>query len=168
EDDEAKRVFSEIVEYDPNGEFTRRLLGDIFLRHGWAQEAYRQYQDLVALTGEPSDVIRMARAAAGADRTDEALRLLRKVASGEGRPGPDDPRRFARLHATVLLAELLATNESIPKDQLERELKRLSLFDGPTTWTFLSWQDLEHSLTLGVEASSTESEASKRAALRTR
>ena len=171
EEDEAKRVFSEIVEYDPNGEFTRRLLGDIFLRHGWAQEAYRQYQDLVSLTGKPSDVIRMAKAAAGAGRTDQALRLLRRVASGEGRPGPDDPRRFARLHAAVLLAVLLATEDSIPKPELERELKRLQLFDSPTTWTFLVWQDLEQTLTLGVEPPSpgtTESDAAKRAALRTR
>ncbi|HLT40270.1 MAG TPA: hypothetical protein VK034_28520, partial [Enhygromyxa sp.] len=170
QEDEAKRVFSEIVEYDPSGESTRRLLGDIFLRHGWHQEAYRQYQDLVSLTGEPTDVIRLARAAAGAGRVDEALRLLRKVASGEGRPGPEDPRRFARLHAAVLLAQMLATEEDVPKDSLERELERLQLFDGPTTWTFVSWSDLEHQLILGIELSKEPSkdeiEAAKRAALR--
>lgn len=151
QDEEAKRVFSEIVEYDPEGQSTRRLLGDIFLRHGWYQEAYRQYQDLVSLTGAPSDVIRMARAAAGAGRVDEGLRLLRKVASGEGRPGVDDPRRFARLHAAVLLAEMLASDESLPKDKLEAELERLQLFDAPATWTLVTWTDLEHGLTLGVE-----------------
>jgi len=161
EDDEARRVFSEIVEYDPNGVSTRRLLGDIFLRHRWHQAAYRQYQDLVALTGEATDVIRLARAAAGAGRVDEALRLLRKVASGEGRPGPDDPRRFARLHAALLLAELLASDADLPKAELERELKRLQLFDSPTTWTFLSWEDLEHTLILAVEP-----DATKPAALR--
>jgi Ca-activated chloride channel family protein len=149
--EEAKRVFSEIVEYDPEGQYTRRLLGDIFLRHGWYQEAYRQYQDLVSLTGEPSDVIRMARAAAGAGRVDEGLRLLRKVASGEGRPGVDDPRRFARLHAAALLAEMLASDESLPKDKLEAELERLQLFDAPATWTLVTWTDLEHGLLLGVE-----------------
>jgi Ca-activated chloride channel family protein len=172
EEDEAKRVFSEIVEYDPSGESTRRLLGDIFLRHGWYQEAYRQYQDLVSITGAPNDVIRQARAAAGAGRVDEALRLLRKVATGEGRPGPEDPRRFARLHAAVLLAQMLATEEGLPKDSLERELERLQLFDGPTTWTFLSWSDLEQQLTLGIEPlgpepTEAELEAAKRAALRT-
>lgn len=148
---EAKRVFSEIVEYDPDGEYTRRLLGDIFLRHGWHQEAYHQYQDLVALTGEPTDLIRMARAAAGAGRVDEGLRLLRKVASGEGRPGVDDPRRFARLHAAALLAEMLASDDTLPKDKLEAELERLQLFDAPATWTLITWTDLQHALTLGTE-----------------
>jgi Ca-activated chloride channel family protein len=172
EEDEAKRVFSEIVEYDPDGEYTRRLLGDIFLRHGWYQEAYRQYQDLVELTGEPTDVIRVARAAAGAGRVDEGLRLLRKVAAGEGRPGVDDPRRFARLHAAVLLAEMLASDEDLPKDKLAHELERLQLFDTPTTWTFLTWPDLEHQLILGVEplakdAGAEAREAAERAALRT-
>jgi hypothetical protein len=151
-------VFSEIVEYDPEGQYTRRLLGDIFLRHGWYQEAYHQYQDLVGLTGEPTDMIRMARAAAGAGRVDEGLRLLRKVATGEGRPGVDDPRRFARLHAAVLLAEMLASEESLPKEKLEAELERLQLFDAPATWTLVTWTDLEQGLTLGVEppAESTE------------
>jgi Ca-activated chloride channel family protein len=172
EEDEAKRVFSEIVEYDPSGEYTRRLLGDIFLRHGWYQEAYRQYQDLVSITGAPTDVIRQARAAAGAGRVDEALRLLRKIATGEGRPGPEDPRRFARLHAAVLLAQMLATEEAVPRDSLERELERLQLFDGPTTWTFVNWSDLEQQLTLGIEPLGPEPteeqiEAAKLAALRT-
>jgi Ca-activated chloride channel family protein len=173
--EEAKRVFSEIVEYDPEGQHTRRLLGDIFMRHGWYQEAYHQYGDLVALTGEPTDVIRMARAAAGAGRVDEGLRLLRKVASGEGRPGVDDPRRFARLHAAVLLAEMLASEEGLPKDKLEAELERLQLFDAPATWTLVTWTDLEHELTLGVEppAESAETDgrevaldAARKAALR--
>jgi Ca-activated chloride channel family protein len=175
--EEAKRVFSEIVEYDPEGETTRRLLGDIFLRHGWYQEAYHQYQDLVGLTGQPTDVIRMARAAAGAGRVDEGLRLLRKVAGGEGRPGVDDPRRFARLHAAVLLAEMLASDDSLPKDKLEAELERLQLFDAPTTWTLVTWTDLEHALTLGTEpidlAADTDAsilaaarEAARKAALR--
>ena len=149
ERDEAKRVFSEIVEFDPGGEASRRMLGDIFLRHGWDQEAYHQYADLLALTGDPADAIRMARAAAGAGRVDEALRLLRKVATGEGRPGADDPRRWARLHAALLLAQMLATEDALPADKLARELKRLQLFDAPTTWTFLLWQDLDSTLVLG-------------------
>ncbi|PRQ10057.1 VIT domain-containing protein [Enhygromyxa salina] len=172
QDEEAKRVFSEIVEYDPSGEYTRRLLGDIFLRHGWYQEAYRQYQDLVSLSAAPTDVIRMARAAAGAGRVDEGLRLLRKVIGGEGRPGVDDPRRFARLHAAVLIGELLATDDQLPRAKLERELDRLQLFDTPTTWTLISWRDLEHDLTLGVEPLAADAdraaiEAAKKAALQT-
>jgi tetratricopeptide (TPR) repeat protein len=147
--DEAKRVFSEIVEFDPGGEASRRMLGDIFLRHGWYQEAYHQFDDLLAATSEPGDAIRMARAAAGAGRVDEGLRLLRKVATGEGRPGADDPRRWARLHAAILLAQMLGSDDTVPADKLTRELKRLQLFDAPTTWTFVIWEDLASSLVLG-------------------
>ncbi|EDM80677.1 protein containing a von Willebrand factor type A domain [Plesiocystis pacifica SIR-1] len=166
--DEAKRIYSEIVEYDPQSPETRRLLGDIFLRHGWYQEAYRQFGDLFDLSGAPEDAVRLARAAAGAGRVDEGLRVLRQVAIGEGRPGLDDPRRWARMHAAFLLAQLHdeESDEAI-KAKLGRELKRLQLFDAPTTWTFVVWRDLEHSLTLGpalAELGDDEAVAAARAA----
>ena len=150
--EEAQRLFSEIVEFDPKSASSRKLLGDIFLRHGWYDGAYRQYEDLVALQAdEPLAGIRLARAAAGTGRTDEALRTLRKIASGEGRPGADDPRRYARLHAVAYLAGLLGQAEGsvdIPAESVARELRRLQLFDGPSTWTILVWQDLEADLIL--------------------
>jgi len=148
--EQAQRVFSEIVEFDPRSPGSRRLLGDIFFRHHWFDRAYRQYEDLVEMT--PDDalaIIRLARAAAGQGRTDEALRILRKVAAGEGRPGADDPRRFARLHAAVYLAGLLADNDAkTPAVSVARELGRLQLFDAPATWTLLVWDDLGARLTL--------------------
>jgi len=151
--EQAQRVFSEIVEFDPRSPDSRRLLGDIFFRHHWFDRAYRQYEDLVEMT--PDDalaIIRLARAAAGQGRTDEALRILRKVASGEGRPGADDPRRFARLHAAVYLAGLLAANDAkTPAASVARELGRLQLFDAPATWTLLVWDDLGARLTLTTD-----------------
>ena len=151
--EQAQRVFSEIVEFDPRSPGSRRLLGDIFFRHHWFDRAYRQYEDLVEMT--PDDalaIIRLARAAAGQGRTDEALRILRKVAAGEGRPGADDPRRFARLHAAVYLAGLLADNDGkTPLASVARELGRLQLFDAPATWTLLVWDDLEARLTLASD-----------------
>ena len=148
--EQAQRVFSEIVEFDPRSPGSRRLLGDIFFRHHWFDRAYRQYEDLVEMT--PDDalaVIRLARAAAGQGRTDEALRILRKVAAGEGRPGADDPRRFARLHAAAYLAGMLADNDGkTPLASVARELGRLQLFDAPGTWTLLLWDDLGARLTL--------------------
>ncbi|HET6581842.1 MAG TPA: VIT domain-containing protein, partial [Nannocystaceae bacterium] len=151
ETDEARRVFSELVEFDPASTPSRRMLGDVFLRHGWSDEAYRQYDDLA--TAAPDDAaigIRLARAAAGAKRGDEALRLLRKVAAGEGRPGADDPRRHARLHAAALLAAMLAgdAKSEVPAASVARELRRLQLFDAPATWTLLVWDDLAAQLVL--------------------
>jgi len=150
--DEAQRLFSELVEFDPQSASSRKLLGDIFLRHGWYDGAYRQYEDLVALQADdPLAGIRLARAAAGAGRTDEALRTLRKIAAGEGRPGADDPRRYARLHAVAYLAALLGKAEGsseISAESVTRELRRLQLFDGPSTWTLLVWEDLEAELVL--------------------
>ncbi|MGH1341656.1 MAG: VIT domain-containing protein [Nannocystales bacterium] len=150
--DEAQRLFSEIVEFDPTSAASRKLLGDIFLRHGWYDGAYRQYEDLVELqTDDALAGIRLARAAAGTGRTDEALRTLRKIAAGEGRPGANDPRRFARLHAVAYLARILeqATDSAdIPAQSVARELRRLQLFDGPSTWTLLVWEDLAANLVL--------------------
>ncbi len=153
QEEQAQRVFSEIVEFDPRSPGSRRLLGDIFFRYHWYERAYRQYQDLVEMT--PDDalaVIRLARAAAGTGRVDEALRILRKVAAGEGRPGADDPRRFARLHAAAYLALLLADPKAeTPAASVARELGRLQLFDAPAVWTLLVWDDLGARLTLSSD-----------------
>jgi len=147
----ALRLFSEIVEFDPYSQVSRRLLGDIFLRHGWYDEAYRQFEDLVELVPEDATAsIRLARAAAGAGRVDEGLRLLRQVAAGEGRPGANDPRRWARLLAAAYLAGLLESKEA-PSASVTRELKRLQLFEGPTTWTLVVWEDLEAQLVLAED-----------------
>ncbi len=151
--DQAQRMFSEIVEFDPANPVSRRLLGDIFLRHGWYDAAYRQYEDLTALQpDDPTAPIRLARAAAGTGRVDEALRTLRRLASGEGRPGANDPRRFARLHAAALLGGLLrdalAGSAKIPEAGVTRELRRLQLFDGASSWTLLVWDDLQAELVL--------------------
>jgi hypothetical protein len=156
--DDAKRIYSEIVEFDPSGPASRQLLGDVFLRHGWFEEAYRQYDTLVGLsTDQPAAAMRLARAAAGAERVDEALRILRKVAAGEGRPGTDDPRRFARLLAAFYLGHLLAEPDAAtPTAGVEGELKRLQLFDGPSTWTLLAWQDLQARLVLSPVAPNSE------------
>lgn len=150
---QAQRIFSEIVEFDPLSPHSRRLLGDIFFRYHWYERAYRQYQDLTEMTPEDAlATIRLARAAAGTGRVDEALRILRKVAAGEGRPGADDPRRFARLHAAAYLATLLAAPDGkTPADSVARELGRLQLFDAPATWTLVVWDDLGARLTLAAD-----------------
>ncbi|MBK8234959.1 MAG: hypothetical protein IPK74_05345 [Deltaproteobacteria bacterium] len=149
--DDAQRVLSEIVEFDPESIDNRRLLGDIFLRHGWFDGAYEQYDDLAQLVPDDAAVaIRLARAAAGTGRIDEALRILRKLAADEGRPGADDPRRFARLHAAAYLARMMA-DTGTPKASIAAELRRLQLFDAPTTWTLLTWHDLDARLVLARE-----------------
>jgi hypothetical protein len=153
---EAVRTYSEIVEFDPASRPSRILLGDIYLAHSWYEPAYRQYETATEL--EPTDAIawlRLAAAAAGSGRIDEALRLERRVASAQGRPGPDDPRRFARLWSAARLARLIAEP---PKDKapgrasLERKLKELGLFSGAGTLVLLTWEDLGSDILLVTEA----------------
>lgn len=146
-EDAAKRLYSELVEFAPDQLDSRRLLGDIFMRHGWSADAYRQYELLYALTQAPEDAIRMARAAAS---TDEALRLLNAVQSGDGRPGEHDPRRFARLHTAAILAILIDT-KAADIDKLQARLEALNLFEGPGTWELLMWRDFAAALTLASE-----------------
>lgn len=154
--DDAVRVYSEIVEFDRDNAASRRLLGDIFLRHRWYDPAYRQYRTLT--TASPSDALawlRLAAAAAGAGRIDEALRLERRVATAEGTPGPSDPRRWARLWSAARLGGLLAAPNT-PNDpeaerrarSIERELKELGLFSGPGRLVILTWEDFALDLAL--------------------
>ena len=103
------RAYSEIVEFAPADPAARQLLGDIYLRHGWYELAYRQYKTLTEYRpDDPAALLRLAAAAAGVGRIDEALRLERKVSGGEGEPGPTDPRRWARLWSAARTAQLMA------------------------------------------------------------
>ena len=164
--DDAIRTYSEIVEFDPQSSDSRRLLGDVYLRHGWYPAAYRQYKTLAdnascaspAQGGElctpgPQDALgwlRLAAAAAGSGRVDEALRLQRQVSSAEGTPGPSDPRAWARLLSAARLGRLLADDKA-PAGQAEsvgRKLKELGLFDSPGALSMLIWEDFAASLML--------------------
>ncbi|MCU0663324.1 MAG: VWA domain-containing protein [Myxococcota bacterium] len=148
--DEARRTCSELVEWSPEDPAARQKLGDLFLRHGWYEEAYRQYESLVAMSPTPVALLRLAAAAAGQGRIDEALRIERQVASGDGEPGPDDPRRLARLHSAARLAAMIleakGKNEQDKVKELERSLKRTAVFETPTTIVLFAWEDLEASL----------------------
>ncbi|MBI5533562.1 MAG: VWA domain-containing protein [Deltaproteobacteria bacterium] len=158
EKDEALRTYSEIVEFDPANPASRRVLGDSFLRHGWYPAAYRQYRTLADLEPKnPVNWLRLASAAAGSGRIDEALRLEREVAGGEGSPGPNDPRLWARMWSAARLGLLL--EDPTPAggkqavDSIVRKLKELQLFSGPGTLALLTWQDLDANLVLaGREA----------------
>jgi tetratricopeptide (TPR) repeat protein len=154
EQDEALRTYSEIVEFDGTSAESRRLLGDIFQRQGWYPAAYRQYKTLTDLDGKnPLAWLRLANAAAGAGRVDEALRIEREVAGGEGTPGPSDPRMFARLLSASRLGVLLEkpdANAGATREAIGRKLKELSLFSGPGTLAMLVWDDLDAKLVIGA------------------
>ncbi|MBX3182475.1 MAG: FecR domain-containing protein [Polyangiaceae bacterium] len=153
-DAEAVRTYSEIVEFDPANPASRGLLGDIYLARGWYEPAYRQYRTLGELQpNSPIADLRLAAAAAGSGRTDEALRIQRQVASAEGTPGPKDPRQWAKLLSAAGFARLLAEPPADPPGQpptdperrkanLERKLKELQLFSGEGTLVILTWEDL--------------------------
>ena len=87
---EARRAFSEIVEFAPDDPAARQRLGDIALAHGWAQEAYRQFQTLATLRRDaPEILLRLAWAARAAGRFDESIRLAERVSTAGG-PGATD------------------------------------------------------------------------------
>lgn len=152
--EEALRTYSEIVEFDGQSALSRRVLGDIFLRQGWYPAAYRQYKTLTDLDGKnPLAWLRLANAAAGAGRVDEALRIDREVAGGEGTPGPNDPRMFARLLSASRLGVLLDKPDpgaGVTTEAVSRKIKELSLFSGPGTLSILTWEDLDAQLVIGT------------------
>ena len=152
--EEALRTYSEIVEFDGQSALSRRVLGDIFLRQGWYPAAYRQYKTLTDLDGKnPLAWLRLANAAAGAGRVDEALRIDREVAGGEGTPGPNDPRMFARLLSASRLGVLLDKPDpaaGVTVEAVSRKIKELSLFSGPGTLSILTWEDLDAQLVVGT------------------
>lgn len=150
---EAQRTCSELVEFNAADPEARRRLGDLFMRHRWYPEAYRQYTSLTAMsTNNPRALLRLAAAAAGIGKGDEALRIERKVASSEGDPGPDDPRRIAKLHSAARLgAMMLAARQNDHPDEflgLERSLKRVQVVGEKNALVLLIWEDFSVSLEL--------------------
>ncbi|WP_434042920.1 MULTISPECIES: VIT domain-containing protein [Sorangium] len=156
---DALRTYSEIVEFDPTSPASREMLGDVYLRHGWYAAAYRQYTTLTDLApAEPRGWLRLAAAAAGSGRVDEALRIQRKVATAEGTPGADDPRAWARLLSAARIGRLLAEGGA-PADaeSLARKLKELQLFSGPGALRVVLWED--HAAELALAARDGEVDA---------
>ncbi len=148
--EQAQRVYSELVEFAPDDRNARQMLGDIYLGKHWHDAAYRQYQLLTELNPDvPLFWLRLAMAAAGSGRTDEALRLERRVAAAEGTPGPDDPRRLARLLATNQLATLLFETQKANAsgklagriESISRELRELGLLSSPGRLVIAAWLD---------------------------
>ncbi len=149
----ARRTCSELVEFNAKDPRARQRLGDLFLRHGWYDAAYRQYASLAQMVKESAaSLLRLAAAAAGMGKVDEALRIERKVASGDGEPGPNDPRRFARLHSAARLSKMLLEARKDKKKStiraLERSLKRTQVFTAQSTIVLLIWEDYDAHLTL--------------------
>ena len=156
-EEEAQRSCSELVEFNPDDPSAREQLGNLFLRHGWHDAAYRQFKTLVETAGEnPMAMLRLAAAAAGMGKIDEALRLERKVASSQGEPGPSDPRLWARLHSAVRLARMILearkTKDDSKAKALERGLKKTQVFAGKSTLKILVWKDVEAQLFLEAVA----------------
>ncbi len=149
--DDAVRTYSEVVEFDPSSAELRRTLGDVYLRQGWHDAAYRQYATLTDIApDDPLGWMRLATGAAGAGRTDEGLRVLRKVAGAEGTPGPNDPRMFARLLSAAQMGALLSDTK-LPKDQAEgltRRLKELQLLNAPSSLAIATWTDFDAAVSL--------------------
>jgi len=156
EPDEAMRTYSEVVEFNGGDASARRLLGDLYLRNGWYDAAYRQYKTLTDLDGKnATSWLRLAAAAAGAGRVDEALRIEREVQSGEGSPGPEDPRYWAKLWSAARLGTLYLDPKAAgggpdAKDAIARKLKELGLFSGPGSLALLTWEDHDAHLALGA------------------
>ena len=104
---DARRVFSEIVEFAPYDELARRRLGDLYRAHGWFEDAYRQYETLATIRpDDPSVSLLLAQAAAGAGRIDEALRLEQKLAETAEPGASQGVARTAVLWSSVRFAKL--------------------------------------------------------------
>lgn len=153
--EDALRAYSEIVEFDADNSGAHRLVGDILLGRGWYETAYREYRTLTDMAPEDAlGHIRLALSAAGAGRVDEALRLLRGVAEGDGKPGADDPRAQARMISGALIARQMADTKADPAqaEALVRRLKQLQLLTAPGRLVILTWENLDTSLAVAQAA----------------
>jgi Ca-activated chloride channel family protein len=125
--EDARRTFSEIVEFAPLDELARRRLGDLYRAHGWYEDAYRQYETLATIRpDDPLVLLLLAQAAAGAHRTDEALRLEQRVMETAAPGVREGVARIAQLWSSVRFAELReAARNASDEAQLSTLLSRM-------------------------------------------
>jgi Ca-activated chloride channel family protein len=138
---EARRVFSEIVEHTPYDPWSRRRLGDLYRAHGWPDDAYREYQTLARLRpGEGEVLLLLSRAAAGAGRTDEALRLEQRLSESTD-PGVDEgAATYARLWTMVRLMRLADGADEATQTAVRRRLREAGVLrDPPDIFVALSF-----------------------------
>ena len=89
---EARRAFSEIVEFAPDDELARRRLGDLYRAHGWYEEAYRQYQTLAAIRPDDTTVFLLLAQAAVLMAAVQVYRRIGRVSA----PARVDPAETLR------------------------------------------------------------------------
>ena len=151
---EARRVFSEIVEFAPTDASARRRLGDLYRAHGWFEDAYRQYQTLASITPDDFSVLLLlAQAASGAGRIDEALRLYQRLAETAEPGAAQGIARVALLWSSVHFAELRqaargnADQELL--DSLSIRMRRSGVMGQATAFrALLVWSHPEANLSL--------------------
>ncbi|MBN2802064.1 MAG: TonB family protein, partial [Deltaproteobacteria bacterium] len=144
----AKRVCSEIVEFNSVDKGLRLSLGNLFMRFGWFEDAYNQFK--IIASGDdynPLAILRMAQAASGMGKDDEALRLAYKVA-GENETGNEKYQLWAQLFIGSRLALMINSKETPDgeKELLQRKLKRTKLFSSSNSVEFLIWEDSDAEL----------------------
>lgn len=155
--DEAKRCFSEIVEFSPYSPGARRRLGDLYRTYGWHEDAYRQYETLSTMV--PSDetvLILMAEAAAMAGRVDEAVRLAERVSQSASAEGILTPGDVARLFNGLRLTEMRVAareggDEKKIKDLMKRSRRAGVLRDAAGLRVVLKWDHPDVHLDLEVK-----------------
>jgi Ca-activated chloride channel family protein len=139
---EARRVFSEIVERTPLDPWARRRLGDLYRAHSWPDDAYREYRTLSRLRpGDGNVLLLLARAAADAERIDEALRLEQRLSESTDPTETEGAAGFARLWTTVRLARLKlgAENDETRVAIRRRERESGALRDPPAIFAAMTW-----------------------------
>ena len=160
--DEARRVFSEIVEFAPLDPWARRRLGDVYRANGWADDATREYQALARLRPDDPDVLLLlARSAADAGRTDEALRLESRLAETDSADVESGSSAVARLWSLIRLArmKLAAEGDATKLGEIARRERSTGILrDLPAVFVALTWKHPDDLPELYVHLPSTPDE----------
>ncbi|MCS6799368.1 MAG: VIT domain-containing protein [Myxococcota bacterium] len=157
----ARRVLSEIVERAPLDPWARRRLGDLYRAHGWHDEAHREYETYARLRSADMEAwLLLARAAAGAGRIDEALRLEERLSESTDADVDDDVATHARLWSLVRLARLhREARDEAERARIARRRRQAGVLrEPPDLLAVLVWEHPDDRPTLWMREPSTPPE----------
>ena len=125
---EAKRAFSEIVEFAPFNYEARKRVATLYMTYGWFDDSYRQFETLSQMAPyDDSALVFLAQSAILTGRVDEGLRILQKISHEEPSSMEKEitPSLIARLLASIRLAMMRAdARKEGNTEKLKQTLRR--------------------------------------------
>lgn len=132
DENSARRLLSEMVEFSPKDPGKRRKLGQLYLAFGWKTQAVREFMSFATLVQHNVDSkLHLAIAYESVGEYEKALKYIEEILTS-GDPG-SDVIRLARLVGCLFLARMRVDAPPAAKESIFNRGRMMALFNNNET-----------------------------------